>query len=92
MRQGFHFRGIFDLRGMSQRPAMQKCGVLAGALTEMVCETYLDRVSAVEYANEAMRAFENALTRFEAKQYAPLPRDKTLDYILQALNAVGAMN
>lgn len=91
-KRGYHFRGIKGLSGMSERDARRLCGILGGALAERIMSVQLlENVSAVEYANEAMSAWDSALAHFEAKQHTPLPRDKTLDYILQALNELDAL-
>lgn len=85
---GFHYRGLFSLRGLTQRQAGVKAGVVAGTMAEQLIEVYKDRISTVEFANEGREAFHDAVRRFEAKQAAPVPRDRTLDYILEALRAL----
>ncbi len=88
---GYHYRGIFPLHGMNQEQATQRAGVLAGAMAENLVDVYKDRISPREYAIEGGHAFIDALTRFEARQHAPLPRDKTLEYILDAMKRLGAL-
>jgi len=89
---GYHYRGLFPLDQLSQRQARQKAGIVAGAMTENLNHIYKDGVSEIEYANEAMSAFDNALARFEAKQMSPLPRDRTLDSIITALQELGMLD
>lgn len=85
VKRGYHFRALFPLNGLSQRQARQKAGICAGAMTEQLMAQDKSNLSAVDFANEGMHAWDNALARFEAKQATPLPRDKTLDAILAAL-------
>lgn len=89
--RGYHFRGLFNLRGMNQRQSRQKAGILAGAMTENMLgipKVAHDKSDPVFNANEAMRAWDNALARFEAKQHTPLPRDTSMDALLRAIEAL----
>lgn len=92
VRRGYHFRGLFPLPGLSQRNARQKAGIVAGAMAERLMEITKESVNAVDYANEAMNAFDDAVVRFEAKQFTPVPRDATMDYIMEALRLLEAQS
>lgn len=92
MKAGYHYRGLFPLDQLTQRQARQKAGITAGAMTESLISIYKDNVSEIEYANEAMAAWDNALARFEAKQMSPLPKDMTLIRIIHALQQLGELD
>lgn len=85
LKGGYHFRGTFDIKRMTDREVRRKAGVLAGALAERICLITRENRNPVDDANGAMDAWGQALSRFEARQYTPTPRDATLDYIIKAL-------
>lgn len=85
VKPGYHFRGIFPLSGMSARNARQYAGIVGGAMTERLMAVDKSVVSEIDYANEAMNAFDNALARYEAQQATPLKGDDTLDKLKDAI-------